>query len=462
LINVDRTLEELHRAVTVADPPHIADELLAFSGYEDDNPAHLMSVTSFVCKVWDEMDWNPNAVDRASLCALVRRLEAIGKAPDEVRAAFDYLALWAEVRYCFKEHGLTLATCRDLEMNKMWLDVIRDAVETQRSKSSTNYGSMMLEGLLTSIDNRAKAAELFQAAATANSRLNGALGLDHFITTYFSSEEIEANATEISSRRADLIETFEVLNEPRGSEEGTLFLFSCDPTYFSAFFPYWVGTVDYLKRQNVCLHFMLVGDPSETTAAVTRGLSLAYAVSSLHGASQRAIEENLSFSTVAVPAFVDHRRTYCASVRYMLGRELSKRFSGSVLVLDIDMVLKEDPAPVLQQLRDASGVQVPMVMTRGMRVLYPYRRYLAGCLAVPTGEAGEWIMQAVEDYLYIGLSKPRAWRLDQNALTYAAERAATRFGSECLVDGHNIMRPFLQPFAKRLFLEGQMALEGRL
>jgi hypothetical protein len=223
-----------------------------------------------------------------------------------------------------------------------------------------------------------------------------------------------------------------------------------------------VSVALHLCDHDIELHFVLVGDSAGVAELIERSADVARSVSRLRGGEAALAVDRMSFSRVAVPDHVRMPQTFHACSRYLLAGELRQRTDRSIVILDIDMMLRADPAPFLRGLRELAGSRLSTTMGGGgLASLIPARRHLAGTFPVPEGEMGEMVMQDLEDYIHLGLSSPISWTLDQNAIAYAVERAVSRHGPDIALSTHEIGVPFAQwASAKGLFVAEQRKLEG--
>ncbi len=456
-------LAELLNALTASGQIEAPDDLLTFARRDGSATDQLGDVSHFFYQVWDLMHRAPGSVNATTLRAVAQRSASIEEVSHHVRTALDYLLLWAEVDRYFAEHQLRSANYSEVRASHEHIRAVHTILKSCNSGLSTRYGSVMLEAMLTSMVDRNSAAGLFSAAREENPQFASAQLLDEFTATYFSAEEVAANARQIAARRAEFMEHFVLLEEPLlGDKASTVLLFSCDPVFFAAFFPYWASTAEYLRTQDISLHFTLVGDYSETVTSVEHGLAVATAVSRLRGFDPAALSDALSFSTVEVPEWVGNPTTVYACARYLLARELAGHVGSRVFVLDIDMVMRDDPAESLRRLGEIPDGHLPVVMTKGLAMLVPARRHLAGRVFLPNGEMGDRSLQHVEDYIYAGLSRSASWTLDQNALTYASEQIVATNGPESITDIAHHIRSFAQDPVRQLYREGQRRQKQRI
>lgn len=444
-----------------AEPPRA---ILDFTVEADGEPAHLHHLTAFLLRVWKRMIGFSGGVSLPMLEDLAQRsAKREREISRHVRTTLEYLSLWVEADRYFTDKRLRGAGYREIVGGRAHIVALQKRIESRALRLSTSYGALMLEGMLTSADDRDGAAELFRAAKAEEPEFAAASPLDFFASTYFTAEEVGARANEIAARRTLLMESFELLGEPpQGGGKGTLLLFSCDPRFFAIYFPYWASTAEYLRTVDVHLHFVLVGGERATAVAFERGREFGGAVSRLRGSSSETGPENLSFSRVAAPRYVEDPTTLFACARYLLAREVARRFGGQVLILDMDMTMKENPADFHSRLASAAGARLPVVVASGLPSLIPARRYLAGTFVVPDAELGDEAMRHLEDYIYAGLSCPTSWTLDQNALDYAVQLIDAAHGPEALLDigGGGFKRPFAQEPVNLLYERAQPQTES--
>jgi glycosyltransferase involved in cell wall biosynthesis len=454
-------VERLFDALTAGEA-EAPEEILDLTTKDDADPVHLRHLTRFVFRAWAHLSRTPERADGKMLQALARRSASREGVSQHVRTALDYLSLWVEVTRYFEP--LRGVGHRVIFAGDDHLVAIREKIEERGAELSTTYGRLMFEGMLMSIRDRSAAAELFRAARAEDPDFANAQRLDDFAATYFTAEEIGARHVELAERRTCVLESFEPLAEQvPGGKDDTLLLFSCDPTFLVIYFPYWASIAEYLKEDGVSMHFVVTGDTREGAGAIERALTLGNALSDLRRSDSFGLADSLSFSTVAVPGWVENPKTFYACARYLLARDVAKRFNGRVLVLDVDMVMRANPVDFLRRHGDALDACLPVVMSKaGMSSLIPARRYGAATFPVPRGELGDRAMRHIEDYMCAGLSCPISWTLDQNALNYAADRTVVEYGPDALLNIADSHRPFAQEPIRRLYETGQRRRERSL
>jgi tetratricopeptide (TPR) repeat protein len=445
-------LADLSKAFATGQSVEIPEKLLSFAkGDTDQN--HVTHVAHFFFHLWKRLQKGPGSVNAEALRSAARRSASMDISAD-VRTAIDYLVLWVEVVQYFAEHELWLTKYSDLATSDTHISGLRERLRCRGTELSTSYGSLMIEGMLASLRNRDTAATLFRAAKAENPDFAAAQLLDQSVNTYFTEGDLSRRASEIEERRADFQQSFEHLQgEIIPHRERTLFLFSCDLAFFAAFFPYWVSAAEYLREQGICMHFVLICDHAEAIAAVERALDVAATVARLRGSAPARHSDGLSFSTAQLPQASSPKTVY-ASARFLVARQLNAEIEGRIIILDIDMTMRDDPTKILSSLNNIPD-RLPVVMTSGMVTLAPARRYLAGKVLLPSGDLGETAMQHIESYIYAGLLNETSWMLDQNALAYAAERVEAAHGPDSIIDVENNLRSFGQAPIRQLYRDSQ-------
>lgn len=460
----ERAVAELLDALEVGSGAQLPDGILKLTTDEDVLPAHTQQMGWFVYSAWKQLArrFKGRQVRGGALVRLALQGATREGVSVHVRTALDYLALWAEAGRYFTASGLAPFSFHEVFSGEDHVSGLREQVGACGSALGTRYGALMLEGMLAGIRDRRRGEDVLRAARAENPEFADTSFLDQFASTYFSRESIEGSAELIERRRTALTRDLEFLSEPGwGRRESTLLLFSCDPTYFAAHLPYWASAVQYLRTHNLGLHFMLVGGRERVAEVVGKGVEVTHSISRLRGGDPSLALERMSFSRVAVPDYVSDPMTFFACARYLLARELGQRFDGRVMILDVDMMARADPAPFLRHLHDLSGMRLPLAIGGGLASLIPARRYLAGTFPLPCGELGERVMRDLEDYVYLGLSKSISWTLDQNAITYAVEQTVARYGPGVPMAIGELEQPFVQWAAvKGIYVAEQRKLEG--
>jgi hypothetical protein len=387
-----------------------------------------------VTRLWSA----PGRIDLAAVGELRERAEP----GSQVATALDVVSLWGVVDRYVARHDLRHA---DYPAVSAHGPALLDAVDAHPAAPDA-HAKLMLRAMLTSAFDRPAAARLFAAARACGPAVGGAIGLHDGSATYFAPAQLAAAEGAIAGRR-DALTLVGAAPEAAG-EDDTLLLFSCDPVFFAAYFPYWAFAAEYLKARRLHLHFILAG--GEPDRIVDRASAVLGGIADLRGFSRHGA--NVSFSAAAVPDYVAEPRTFYACARYLFARRLAAGFGGRVVIADVDMALREDPAAFLANLRQPRlETRFSVVVSRGTASVMPWRRYMAGTLIVPRAEPGATAMRLLEDYILAGLDRQPSWTLDQNALTYTVERLVAAHGADVILDTRSLKRPFAQETVRRLY-----------
>lgn len=460
-VRVEQAMSDLLEALTVEDSAAIPSAVLEFGVEDDEDPALVRHLGRFVFTLWGSLGREPREAMVVKLGELSRRAASMEGASRHVRTALDYLFLWSEADRYFHRHRLGEVGYREIAASDDHVAALSELIEGCNSGLSTQYGASMLKGMLVSIRDRSAAADLFRAARAENPEFATAAYLDHFGATYLEGGAIREQIGEIRDRRAALLDDFELLAAPApANEASTLLLFSCDPTFFAVYFPYWASIAEYLRGDGVSLHFILTGDTAEAAEAIKRGEELLGKVSRLRRLDPALLTGEVSFSRVPLPGYVEEERTFHACARYLVARRLATGFAGRVVILDMDMAMWQDPLAFLDHLATAGRDRLAVAVSRGLPSLIPARRYMANTFPLPPGEIGDRAMQHIEDYMYAALSAPTSWTLDQNALDYAVGQIVASHGSDALLNLNALQRPFTQVPANKFYEVGQKKLAG--
>lgn len=427
-------------------------------------PVGLESVDRVIRDIWGRLasPRRSGTVNRQLLEELAREGHRLAL-PRSLRVALDYLRLWAAAADYFHRHRLHQATALDVQGHAAHVRGLTQTYKECAADITTRYGPLMHEAMLGSITDREAASGLAKAALREEPQLGQASRLDHWANTYFAGTDLARSYDTIATRRALLMDWFALATEPAPARDArTTLLFSCDQVFFAAFYPYWASTAEYLHSVNIGLHFVLIGKTvPPLVAAVQRGIELSRATARLRGMDDGGAR-NVTFSTITVPDYVGNQRTLYACARYLVARRVGALTGTRVFILDIDTIMVDDVATIPAHCWEGNAICAPMAT--GLRVLVPARRYLAGMFPVPVGALGDEAMQAIEEYIYAGLSRANSWTLDQNALAYAVECIRGQHGNRYIRDGRRELgRTFRQVPARTLYRRWQQErADGRI
>lgn len=278
-------------------------------------------------------------------------------------------------------------------------------------------------GKVLSVKNREVAAEQFADSKRANFVIK-ALYTDMGSLTYFNSDDITDSATILARAIRDKITEV----DPGRRRNHNAIGISVDPNYLRIYAPILMHYSQQMPDIDYCI--ILCGDPGN----VIKDINLFRDALAVVNSSGRP--ENVHLYSVNVPEEVADPRTFYASARFFAIDALLAKYP-SVYIMDADLTTMEDPRPFF---RAVSGLSFAVPTSRGFDALSPWRRYMAGNLAVNQEALSGNIVSDMQRYLAHGLTLENSWMLDQNALTYTIERNPEYFKS---LD--DFRRPFRQP-----------------
>ncbi len=283
-------------------------------------------------------------------------------------------------------------------------------------------------GKVRSLLDRDSAAAHFQQVRDLDS-----IGLmEHFYLetgckTYFSAAEFShTSTTPVADIAASIVDV-------DGASPSNKFgvLVALDPAFYRIYSP----TLRFYAQQMPDIDFVLLvcGTEAEVSAVVADGDEYSR---SLNRLNRSGIPSNLSHFRIPVPAGVPEDRTFFACARFFAVQLMLDRYE-STYIMDADLVTDIDPRPYWRRTSEHAFALPAM---RGFAALHPWRRYMAGNIAVNRKALSSKILSDLQAYLTYGLSMPHSWALDQNALTFAAENHPG-----LCTDLSPLKRPFYQP-----------------
>lgn len=113
------------------------------------------------------------------------------------------------------------------------------------------------------------------------------------------------------------------------------------------------------------------------------------------------------------------RTTFFACARFLALPQILEQYS-SIYAIDADLTMRVDPTAFL---RSVKGLRLSVPENSGTISAVPWRRYMAGNVAANAALLETETLDDLLAYITVGLQQPQAWTLDQNALSYAIERA---------------------------------------
>lgn len=284
----------------------------------------------------------------------------------------------------------------------------------------------VLGKLLSLHDRQAAAAQFATVREDDEHGLMEHFHLENGSKTYFSAAEVASSSSRAGEIRAS-IESLEA-GLPRNSFG---LLIGLDAAFYRTYAP----LLRFYAQQlpDIDFNFLICGSRGEAEAAVADGTAYSDALARLNASG---VPANMHHFRVPTPDFVKDRNTFYASARFFAIEMMLDRYPSAYL-MDADLVTDVDPRPFFRRVEHLTFAAPSM---RGFTALYPWRRFMAGNIAVSKNVLETAVVDDLQDYLAHGLQFVNSWTLDQNALTYAIERNRRHY-----TDLRPLGRPFHQP-----------------
>lgn len=311
------------------------------------------------------------------------------------------------------------------------LTALEEHVRARQDTFGTTAGQIAVEstfGKLHSLRNRRDAAVHF-----ARVRELDAPGLiEHFYLetgnkTYFSADEIESGDVDAAG---DIKRSIVPLDARAPSNE-TSIVIAMDPGFYRTYAPMLLFYAQQMP--SVDYTFLLCSDEEGARSAIADGDDFAHSLARLNRSGS---PKNVHHYRVPVPPSTIDPITFFASARFFAPEILLERYA-SVYLMDADLATDTDPR---EYLRRVSTLTFALPSMTGFAALHPWRRYLAGNVALHRRVLDTPVLGDLQSYLAYGLRQPLSWTLDQNALAYTVERNPEHF-----TDLRSQERPFYQP-----------------
>lgn len=279
--------------------------------------------------------------------------------------------------------------------------------------------AILRAGVVSLTDRRAARDLYVRATALGPAGMASAI-YDQGAHTYFSAAEVW------SRRRVEDAPGFDALKvalkaRPAPYDRPWMnIVWSVDPGFLRIYGPYWFNLAPYLMNEGIGLVMVVAGDPAKSAPVIAEARELIARTAWFHGLPDaESYAQAFAFVPVAVPDGVAEAKTFYASARYLMAPGLLRETGAQLMILDADQSLRDPIPPFVQALK---GVDVGVTRSRGMAVLWPWRRNMAGTAWFSGSDASLAYLTRMRDYITAGLSQSPSWTLDQNAIAYALEQ----------------------------------------
>lgn len=280
----------------------------------------------------------------------------------------------------------------------------------------------ILRGGVLSLTDRKAAREQY-AEATALGPVGMATSVyDLGAHTYFSGPEVwarrrvEETPLGLEALRAALTARPSPYHRPWLN-----LIWSVDPGFLRIYGPYWFNLAPYLMNEGIGVIMIVVGDPRVSAPVIAEARELIARTAWFHGLpSADSYAQAFAFVPVAVLEDVAEAKTFYASARYLMAATVIRETGVQAMILDADQSVRDPIGPFVRALKKAD---VGVTRSRGLAVLWPWRRNMAGTAWFAANEASLTYLARVRDYISAGLHLSPSWTLDQNAISFALEQA---------------------------------------
>jgi hypothetical protein len=229
--------------------------------------------------------------------------------------------------------------------------------------------------------------------------------------TYFEDSELDRGALADDVRSiTDNMKPFSA----NPAVNDTTIAVSVDPKFFRIYSAWLFFYAQQLP--DIDFNFILCADDEQAAELVRDGTVFMEALARLN---HNPVPANIHFHAATTPGFVTDAMTFYACARFFALPALLERYTN-VYLMDADLYLQDNPTAFLKRLRD---VTFSAPATTSAAALSPWRRHMAGNIAANRNLLGSNFLSDLHSYLAHGLRQPASWMLDQNALSYAIERA---------------------------------------
>lgn len=312
---------------------------------------------------------------------------------------------------------------------------LQEIISSTGKKNFPPY-KYLLQGKLESfLENRKNAGEAFRAFLKSN--LDNVPGIDQGVYTYSKVVQDQPISYEI-----------EFLSDLRTRAELT-FLMSMDERFLRLYGLPILYIANILPQYH--FHFHIVGQREIVNHSVDDFLKLHHLMKTF--TQNFSSSGNVFFSFEETPTIVMEKRTYYACARFLHANKIMERYESDILIMDIDLILKDDPTLYLTFLHQ---YDVSMPVSSGIISLCPWRRFLGGNVYLKNNLLARHFLRSVHKYISAHLDQPTSWTLDQNALCYAYETMANENPEFKFGDVNDYSRktgksrPFLQGSIRQL------------
>jgi|GEM_PF-4301607 len=362
--------------------------------------------------------------------------------------------LIASLHYMHSMDGALRATGKkrlsDLDSSETLLlsERLMQDLEASRALYPVPVIHTLQEGKIAAITDRAGAAVLFQRAWAEDPAYMRIAEIERGAVSFFSNEYIlSAGANDLPSIRAELNKSLAkrrfAYSKPRIN-----LVWSVDANFLRIHGMHWLNMAPFLLDRGYGMIFLVVGCKTETAAAIADAQTMITSLLQFRGHMKgERFADSVIFIPVDEPADKTNIKTLYAGARFIYAPEILEVTDTPVLILDIDMTMKDHLDKVVNM---ALHHDVGCVFSHGLASFYPWRSCMAGMVSFNKTKSGKRTAGDARLYILRGLNMTeRNWTLDQNALNWAMKWAVTN--NARMLNFNNMPRPVTQDPVRIVF-----------
>lgn len=302
-------------------------------------------------------------------------------------------------------------------------------LEGLRSRYTSGAGQVaffIIKGKLLSFKDRSAAAESFERAISLDS--NGLIDSFYFDLGVYTYFDLGDNPASLLVK--EIQESIEPLRFTNTNNKFAVTV-SVDPHFFRIYSPQLYFFAQQLPDLDFV--FLVCGERDEVETAISEGETY---LQHLVRLNRSGAPRNIQYMYSPVPTFTGQAKTFYACARFFAVDYLLAHYD-SVYLLDADLVAEDNPMSYFDRVKQVSFGTATNI---DMNVFSPWRRNLAGNVALRESGPLKEVMPDLLGYMAHGLAEDTSWMLDQNALAFAVERHSTAY-----TPLDEFRRPFSQP-----------------
>ena len=377
--------------------------------------------------------------------ALTPLVEVVRPNPQDSGLARDMIAYLAGIR-AINRYMSAEMTRGSETFFRPHVPALRDVVgRVDRWLPGTRALKILKAGLV-SLDDRSAARSLYAEALEEGWNGMASSIFDLGAHTYLSGPEVwSRRRNPEEALPSEAVRQALARRRPPYDRAWINLVWSVDPGFLRIYGPMWFNIAPYLLNEGIGMIMVVAGPQGPRGLAIDEARDLIARSARFRNLPDAdAYADAVTFVEVEVPSWVGETKTYYASARYLAALPILEATGKPILIADVDQTLRDPLGPFLKKLKDAD-VAIPR--SRGLALLWPWRRNMAGTGYFAPTNASLGVLKRIRDYITAGLAEDPSWTLDQNALAFALEEAS----GVNVLDLYDTPRPLHQDNVRTIF-----------